>query len=309
MKLKYINDQEKKMYHALLDYDALIKEDNRYFDMTAHLLGIGDDCAKKASITFYTREDCTVCGTEEVRQIFRRSGIETVMSHSSGEAVGAGTDLISGTGNGYDVISVWKLCQNILEHTSGIASKAARFVRKVHDVDPDITVLTTRKVFPGTKALALKAIMAGGAFPHRIGLSETVLIFDQHVKLAGGIEAFFEKLDGLKKACCEKKIIFETADIDLAMKLLSRGVDGIQTDKLSADEVYDFAEKIRREYPNALIIAAGGINENNAAEYARAAVNGIVTTSIYTAKPVDIGTRILPADGPESFIGDHSGEK
>lgn len=284
------------MYHSLIDYDALIKEDDPYIDLTSHLLGIGDVCAKKASITYFTREDCIVCGTEEVEQVFRRLGIETVMAIPSGTRVKAGSDLISGTGNGYDIMTAWKVCQNILDHTSGIATKTARFVEKAKSADPGINVLTTRKIFPGTKALTIKAILTGGAFPHRLGVSETVLVFDQHIKLIGGIDAFIEKLGDLKRACCEKKIIFETSDTDLALRMLDSGVDGIQADKLSAEDLRGFAEKIREHHPDALILAGGGINEDNAADFAGTGINALVTTSLYTARPVDVGTRIELAE-------------
>ena len=280
------------MYKTMIDYDRLIAEDMPYFDLTSCELGIGKELAE---ITYHTREDMVVCGTEETEEIFRRLGIETIMTHPSGSRLAAGSEIMKGRGPAYNVIIAWKTCQNILDHTSGIATKTAKFVESVHNVNPDIAVLTTRKMFPGTRQLTIKGIMAGGAHPHRLGGSETILIFEQHLNLIGGIDVFLEKLPEMKRNCCEKKILFETADPDLSLKLLGMGVDGIQIEKLSPEDLVTFCNTIRAEYPDALLLAAGGINEKNAAEYAHASINGIVTTSLYTAKPVDIGTRIKKA--------------
>ena len=51
---------------------------------------------------------------------------------------------------------------------------------------PDIVVACTRKSLPGTRSLSIKAILCGGAVPHRLGLSETILVFAQHRVFSGG---------------------------------------------------------------------------------------------------------------------------
>ncbi len=71
----------------------------------------------------------------------------------------------------------WKVCQNIIDNFSGIATKTRRIIDEVSSVNPDITVITTRKSMPGTRELSTKAVIAGGVFPHRLGLSETILGF------------------------------------------------------------------------------------------------------------------------------------
>ena len=59
---------------------------------------------------------------------------------------------------------------------SGIATRTSQIVKKAKAVNPSVVVVTTRKAFPGTKKVAIKAIIAGGALPHRLGLSETILV-------------------------------------------------------------------------------------------------------------------------------------
>lgn len=281
------------MYMAQIDIDALIREDVPYFDLTSFALGLD---RQTASITCFTRQDCVVCGTEEADAVFRHLGIKTLYLQESGTKASAGADLISGLGQAGSVLTAWKVIQNLIDHTSGIATKTRRLVDAARAVNPTVSVLTTRKMFPGTKALALKGIMAGGAMPHRLGLSETVLVFSQHIGLSGGMDLFLQRLPELRHSCCEKKILVETGDTETALRLLRAGADGIQFEKLKPDALYSASETIRAEFPHAILLAAGGINEDNVCSYARAPIAGVVTTSLYTAKPIDVGVRITPAD-------------
>jgi molybdenum transport protein len=186
----------------------------------------------------------------------------------------------------------WKVGQNILDNCSGIATKTRKMVDVVKSYNPNMAVLTTRKGFPGTKTLATKAIMAGGAMPHRLGLSETILVFKQHLNFIGGFEGLIDKLPQIKAECCEKKIIVEAATLEQAVSLCQAGVDGIQFDKMSAEELTGAVERLRNEFPSGILLAAGGINETNISKYAQTNVNGIITTSLYSAKPIDIGVKI-----------------
>lgn len=277
------------MYTLQLDYRKLIKEDTPYFDLTAHLLGLDEQLVK---ITYFTREKCVVCGTEEVREIFKILNITTDEFVPSGTVCEPGSTLISGTGRAVDIHMAWKPGQNMIDQASGIATKAKRMTDAVRAVNEKMTILTTRKVFPGTKAIAAKAAVAGGAVPHRLGTSESILVFPQQIRLMGDMEAFLKRLPDLKVECCEKKLIMETDNEEEAAMLLRSGADGIQFEKLKPEALTGICQRLRAEFPNAVLLAAGGINENNAPAYAATGVNALVTSNVYVAKPVDISARL-----------------
>jgi molybdenum transport protein len=277
------------MFISIEEIDRFIKEDVPYIDLTTWSLGIQD---QRGSISYFTRDESVVCGAEEVKMIFERLNIKTEKFAPSGTNAKPGDELISGTGRGADIYMAWKVGQNILEHCSGIATKTRQMVKLVKEINPRVTVLTTRKGFPGTKALSVKAVMAGGAVPHRLGLSETVLIFKQHIDYIRGFDTLLSKIPALKSESCEKKILVETNDYNEAKKLCTAGVDGIQFDKIPAADLKDIVEKLKNEFPNVVLLAAGGVNEKNAAEYAWLNIDGIVTTCLFSAKPVDIGVKI-----------------
>lgn len=270
--------------------DRFIKEDVPYIDLTTLALGISD---QKGTIQFFTREDAVLCGTEEVGKIFNRLNIELIKSKPSGTLIKKGEVFIEGKGNAEDLHIAWKVSQNILDYSSGIATKTRKLVDKISEINPNLHIITTRKVIPGTKELAIKAVVAGGGFPHRLGLSETILIFKQHLNFLGGIDELIKILESVKSKACEKKVIAEVENIKQAIALCENGIDGIQFDKVSYNELKKYVDKLRNINPSIVILASGGINESNIEQYAKTGANAIVTTSVYHAKPIDIGCKIV----------------
>ena len=266
--------------------DRWIKEDVPYIDLTTLTLGIGE---LKGKISFTAREYTVLSGVEEVLRIFSKLGVTPIRSLPSGSVVNKGDIFIEAEGLASNLHMAWKLSINIIEYSSGIATRTKIMVDKVKSVNPQITVLATRKSFPGTKELSIKAIIAGGAFPHRLGLSETILIFKQHVAFLGNINNLAQVIKETKANACEKKIIVEVETLDDARLLIESGVGGLQFDKMPANDLKIIVDQIRKINPNITLLGAGGINGDNIEEYARTGIDAVVTTAMYFGKPSDIG--------------------
>jgi molybdenum transport protein len=149
-------------------------------------------------------------------------------------------------------------------------------------------------MFPGTRALSAKAVLTGGGFPHRLGLSETILVFRQHINFLGGVHELSQRIPQLRIHAREKKVLVEAETLDDALLLAAAGVDGLQFDKVQPGQLKNYVQKIRESHPNLLLLAAGGINESNVIEYADTGVDGIVTTSMYFGRPLDISVIMKP---------------
>ncbi|MBQ6586229.1 MAG: ModD protein [Coriobacteriales bacterium] len=268
--------------------DALIAEDIPYFDLTCEVLGVKKQPGR---MTFYTREDCVLSGAGVAARIGKRLGLEVPFKRSCGERLTAGEEFLVMEGEAQQLHMAWKVSLNALDHMSAIATKTRRMVDAVHAVNPHCEILTTRKSMPGVKDLQVAACMAGGAYPHRMGLSETVLVFDHHLTFIGGMDALIEQLPQIKARCCEKKIFVECGAAD-AERLVRAGVGGIQFDKVPVAEMPQLVARMRALEPAVTLIAAGGINETNAAAYAATGVDGIATTAPFTAKPIDMSVRM-----------------
>ena len=110
--------------------------------------------------------------------------------------------------------------------------------------------------------------------------------------MIGGFSAMLQRLPAIKAECCEKKIIVEATSGKQALEICEGGADGIQFDKLSPEDLFENATNLKQRYPEKIILAAGGINIKNVKPFAKAPINGIVTSSLYDAKPIDIGVRM-----------------
>lgn len=277
--------------------DAFIEEDVPYIDLTCEVLGIHN---QPGEMEYFTRESCVLAGTDIVRRIMRNLDCEVLTSSKDGQLVSAGQAFFTVRGAAADLHAAWKACLNVFDHLSAVATKTRSMVDEVHAVNPECEVLTTRKSMPGAKDLLTCAVMAGGAFPHRLGLSETVLVFEQHLAFFGGFNRFVEELPRIKARCVEKKLFVE-ADAQRAIALArassdGHGVDGIQVDKVPVSELAELVRRIREIDPRITIIAAGGINPQNAGAYAACGVDGLATTAPFAAKPVDMSVRMKPLE-------------
>lgn len=271
--------------------DRIIAEDVPYLDLTTWAVGIGE---KEGTIQYFSREEAVLCGTEEVLRIFDKLQVTPVFSLPSGTKVQPGQVFLSAEGSARSLHSAWKVTQNLLECCSGIATKTKRIVDKVKAVNPGVSVASTRKSFPGTKALSVKAILCGGAVPHRLGLSETVLIFKEHMNFLGGPDAFLEQVAELKAKIPEKKVVVETDSLELGLRLSRAGVDCLQLDKLPPSSLLEGCAELKAVNPNIILLAAGGIDEHNAEAYAGTGVDVLVTTSLFFARPLDSSVRLIP---------------
>ncbi|RXK84719.1 ModD protein [Chlorobaculum sp. 24CR] len=271
------------------EIERYIEEDAPYGDLTTTLLGIG---AAAGEIAFTTRERTTVCCTEEAGRVLARCGAEVLSALPSGTVAAPGTEILRAAGPAAALHAGWKVAMNLLEYASGISTRTATIVERARAANPAVSVVTTRKSFPGTKKIAIKAIMAGGAFPHRLGLSESILVFSQHTAFLGGLDPFLEKLPDLKKLAPEQKILVEADSAEEALRIAAAGADVVQVDKMPVAELAALCSELRSRFPGVAVSAAGGINGENAASYAATGIDIIVLSSVYFGKPADIATSI-----------------
>ena len=273
---------------------ALLHEDIPYGDLTTDTLGIGNLAGQ---LTFSTRADMTVCGIEEAARILELGGATVTRQSQSGDRAASGTPLLLAHGHAAQLHRGWKVAQVLVETSSGIASAMASIVAALHEVGLNTPVACTRKNFPGTKALASKAIRAGGGSMHRLGLSETLLIFPEHRLFLS--EAPAATVARLKSSLPEKKIVVEVNDLASAQEWAQAGADVLQLEKFSLEAVARCVQLLTDvPRPRPVLAAAGGINAGNAVAYARAGADMLVSSAPYHGKPADIQVIFtLPVEG------------
>ena len=274
------------------------EEDVPYGDLTSEILGIGQE---KARILFRSRGEWVVSGTEIAGDVLEHAGILVESLIPSGRKGSPDLLILSARGPAASIHKAWRICLNLLEYSSGIATKASRLLDAARLVKPGICVNGTRKHLPGLRRFATEAARAGGVLPHRLGLSESILVFDQHLVLIGGIKSLANRLVEFKSKVPGKNILVELKggpSLEEEACLLARsGVDGLQFDKVRPEELTGLLKKLRLENPKMIFFVAGGIDEDNIGQYAATGVDAIVTSAVYHATPADIGAQIIPLAG------------
>lgn len=274
---------------AAAEIDRLIAEDVGFGDLTTRTLGIA---GQPGRITFAARDPMIACATEEAARILARLGAVPRLCVRSGAAAAPGTLLLEATGDAGALHAGWKVAQTLLEWSAGIASAVRDIGDAARAVVPSITVACTRKAVPLTRALSIKAVLAGGGAMHRTGLGDTLLVFPEHRAFLPG-EALSVTLARLRAAAPERAIVVEVADPEDALRAARAGADVVQLEKFSVDAVAAVCGRLAEEAPRHVrIAAAGGVNAGNAAAYAKAGADILVTSAPYAARPRDVQVRI-----------------
>jgi len=271
------------------ELDAFLLEDVPYGDLTTAVLGISREAGR---IAYRTRHATVLSSTEEAARLLTRTGCQVDLMIDSGSEAPPGTTFLEATGSAAALHAGWKAALNILEYASGIATRTRAMMDAARATNPGIQIVTPRKIFPGTTRRATKAAIAGGASPHRLGLSETLLVFDHHLTFVGGLDALLARMGEWRQAAPEKKIVIEVTTLEEAVRAAVAGVDVIQVDKMEPAQLDELVRVVRAVGHPTRISAAGGVNLANAGAYAATGVDLLVTSWVYWGKPADIGVSI-----------------
>lgn len=272
------------------ELERLLAEDTPYGDLTCDALGID---RQPAVMRFAARADMIVAGLDVAVGLIEVAGAEVRPIAEDGMQVETGTALLVAHGAAGDLHRAWKQAQTTIEILSGVATATRQVVEAAVHEGRRVPVACTRKTLIGSRHLLVSAIRAGGAVPHRLGLSETVLVFAEH-------RAFFpdrslEDLAGrLRRAAPEKKLVIEVATPEEALAAVEAGFDVVQMEKFRPDDVARAAALVKPNHPNVILASAGGIDPTNAGAHVAAGADLIVTSWPYTARPRDVQVSLQP---------------
>ncbi|MCF2525040.1 ModD protein [Bradyrhizobium sp. G127] len=272
------------------ELEALLLDDVPYGDLTTDALGIG---VAPGSMQFTARDPMILALAEDAAAIIEVAGGRVDLHAGSGSALDRGSPILTAHGSAAALLRSWKVAQTLIEIWSGVATDARAIVDAATAVAPWVVVACTRKNTPGTKHFAVAAVKAGGAVMHRLGLSETVLVFPEHRAFLGD-EPLAAVAARLRRAAPEKRLVIEITTVEAALAAAEAGFDVIQAEKFAPTEIVSLAAQLSTMQHRPIIAAAGGINAGNVAVYAQAGADVVVTSSPYLAKPRDVQVRIGP---------------
>lgn len=230
-----------------------------------------------------SRDAITVAGLPLAERFFRAlaSDMDMEILVEEGAAVPAGTDLMRLSGPARAMLTAERSALNTVQHLSGIATLTRLYVDAI--AGTGAILLDTRKTIPGLRQLEKYATRMGGATNHRMGLWDAAMIKDNHVAVAGSIEAAVGRAVDAGIA----NIIVEVDHVDQIPPALNGGATHLLCDNMNNDQLRESVALVAGRVP---VEASGGVNLETISAIAQTGVNFISVGRLTQSAPAaDIG--------------------
>ena len=263
---------------------AALAEDIGWGDVTT------DSCVppdRRCSGYFLAKEDMVICGLEALSKTFGLlgGGVDVKFKCADGDLVKKGSIIALIEGPARAILTGERTALNLLQRLSGIATRTREAAAQVEGTKTQ--VCDTRKTTPGLRALEKYAVRVGGGANHRMGLSDGVLIKDNHIAAAGSI--------ALAVAAARKsmphtlKIEVETTNLDEVRQAIDAGADIVMLDNMTPGEMCNAVALVAGR---AKTEASGNMGDRSLREVAETGVDLISIGALtHTVRAADISLK------------------
>ena len=220
------------------------------------------------------KEDGILAGVDIAKEVFKqvddRIIVETLMQ--DGDTMHVGDIAFYVSGSSRSLLSAERLALNLMQRMSGIATLTKQYVDACEGTKARI--LDTRKTTPNFRVFEKKAVVLGGGMNHRMGLYDMIMIKDNHIDFAGGIEAALNRVESYLIATKrELKIEIEARDLGEVEQILRVGKGHrIMLDNFNYEDTRTAVNLIADRYETE---SSGGITLDTVGEYAKCGVDFI----------------------------------
>jgi nicotinate-nucleotide pyrophosphorylase (carboxylating) len=234
-----------------------------------------------------------IAGLEEASTLFSHFGVSVTHLADDGDTVCQNSSLLSLKGDAKKILLVERTALNIIGRMSGIATQTRKMADIVSESNPHCRIAATRKTSPGFRTLDKKAVAIGGGDPHRINLSDGILIKDNHLALVPLSNAIL----AAKNNSAYKKIEVEVETSDDALIAATSGADIIMLDNMSPNQISRTIRQLKRKHlrDRVIIELSGSIDESSLPHYAALNVDvislGVLTHSV---RNFSVNLEIIP---------------
>ncbi len=270
--------------------DIAIKEDIGDGDHTS-LSCIPKNATGKAQLL--VKENGILAGIEIAKKIFLKIDDNLIFKQilNDGDKVNVGDIAFTVEGSSQSILQAERLALNFMQRMSGIATNTNYYVGLL--AGTNTKVLDTRKTTPGLREIEKLAVKIGGGVNHRMGLYDMVMIKDNHIDYAGGINA---AITSTKKYLADNnknlKIEIEARNLAELDEILScGGIDRIMLDNFNYDDLRTAVKLIAGKYETE---ASGGITDKTIRNYAECGVDYISVGALtHQIKSLDLSLKAL----------------
>jgi nicotinate-nucleotide pyrophosphorylase (carboxylating) len=244
--------------------------------------------SQRARGVFVVKAECVLAGLDVAIEVFRQlePDVEVSLGKHDGDSCSAGDHIGEVRGSARTLLVGERTALNFLQRLSGIATRARRFVDAAGG---RIIVLDTRKTTPTLRTLEKYAVRAGGATNHRTGLFDAVLIKDNHVRLAGGVQAAVARVRDRHRAVPIEVEAQSLAEVDEALRA---GAETVLVDNMSTEEI---SEAVARVGGRAKVEISGGVTLERLPALATTGADYVSAGALtHSAPAIDISFEIEP---------------
>jgi nicotinate-nucleotide pyrophosphorylase (carboxylating) len=268
-----------------------VREDAPHGDVTTDAIIPDVSCIARIQ----AKQDGIVAGLAETGALFSHFGVAVQQYAPDGKPVHSDQVLMELSGKAHAILLVERTALDLIGRMSGIATRTHEFTAIVKAVNPKVVVAATRKTCPGLRSLDKKAVVLGGGEPHRLSLSDQVLIKDNHLVLVSMEQA----IRAARETSRYKKIEIEVATADDAIRAATLGADIIMLDNMSPGEVQATLERLseRGLRKGVVVEVSGGIDETTIADFARLDVDLISMGALtHSVSNFDVNLTVIPGE-------------
>ncbi|MBR4134996.1 MAG: carboxylating nicotinate-nucleotide diphosphorylase [Bacteroidales bacterium] len=232
------------------------------------------DPKAQGEMKLLVKQDGILCGVEVAKEIARQVDDSITMEQfmSDGAEIHKGDIVFILRGPAQKMLTAERTILNFMQRMSGISTTVHSYVEMVRDTG--VTLLDTRKTTPNMRYFEKYAVKVGGAENHRIGLFDMMMLKDNHIDFAGGIEKAIDAAnDYQKQHGMSLKIEVETRSLDDVRRVMEHGgVHRIMFDNFTPEQIVEGVKIVNHRYETE---ASGGITDATLHDYAVTGVDFI----------------------------------
>ncbi len=242
-----------------------------------------------AKADIIAKSDGIIAGVEYVDALARLEGFDVTWGKHDSQEFKKGDVLAILRGDSHTLLKVERTVLNILLHASSIATLTKKYVEILEPYG--VKLLDTRKTRPLLRVFEKYATRCGGAVNHRMGLDDSLMIKDTHLKTIKDLKSYIEK--ARTKIPFTAKIEVEAETFEIAKEAMACGSDIVMCDNMIPNEIFEIVKYRDENYPHILLEASGNISLETIESFAKSGVDAISSGSlIHQANWIDMSMKM-----------------
>ena len=235
------------------------------------------------------KSDGVMAGQKYIDVLAQLEGFNVVWAIRDAKTFNTGEVLAILRGDSHTILKVERTVLNILLHASSIATLTRKFTELVEPYG--VKLLDTRKTRPLLRVFEKYATRCGGAVNHRMGLDDSLMIKDTHLKTIKNLAEYIKK--ARKQIPFTAKIEVEAENFEVACEAMEAGSDIVMCDNMIPNQIYEIVKYRDENFPHILLEASGNISLNTIESYAKCGVDAISSGAlIHQANWIDLSMKM-----------------